>query len=75
MGDLRKGTRPAMAGRHPKRGLGGRSSRPSQRCRHPDREGDVAVIGETNLVIGASAAEHALTNLGGARLDSAGVAS
>lgn len=38
----------------------------------PDREGDVAVLGEANVVIGASAAEHDLTGLGDARLRSHG---
>jgi phosphonoacetate hydrolase len=37
-----------------------------------DREGDVAVIGEANVVIGASAAEHDLSTLGDARLRSHG---
>lgn len=38
----------------------------------PDREGDVAVIGDANTVIGASAAEHDLSNLADARLRSHG---
>jgi phosphonoacetate hydrolase len=38
----------------------------------PDREGDVAVIGGANVVIGASAAEHDLSGLGDARLRSHG---
>lgn len=37
-----------------------------------DREGDVAVIGEANVVIGAAAAEHDLSSLGEARLRSHG---
>lgn len=37
-----------------------------------DREGDVAVIGEANVVIGAAAAEHDLSSLGDARLRSHG---
>jgi phosphonoacetate hydrolase len=37
-----------------------------------DREGDVAVIGEANAVIGAAAAEHDLSSLGDARLRSHG---
>lgn len=37
-----------------------------------DREGDVAVIGETDAVIGAAAAEHDLSSLGDARLRSHG---
>jgi phosphonoacetate hydrolase len=38
----------------------------------PDREGDVAVIGDVNTVIGASAVEHDLSNLADARLRSHG---
>lgn len=38
----------------------------------PDREGDVAVIGAANVVIGATAAEHDLSGLGDARLRSHG---
>jgi phosphonoacetate hydrolase len=38
----------------------------------PDREGDVAVIGDIGTVIGASAAEHDLSNLSDARLRSHG---
>ena len=38
----------------------------------PDREGDVAVLGEANVVIGAAAAEHDLSGLGDARLRSHG---
>ena len=38
----------------------------------PDREGDVAVIGGANVVIGAAAAEHDLSGLGDARLRSHG---
>jgi phosphonoacetate hydrolase len=38
----------------------------------PDREGDVAVLAEANVVIGASAAEHDLSSLGDARLRSHG---
>ncbi len=38
----------------------------------PDREGDVAVIGDADTVIGASAAEHDLSNLADARLRSHG---
>ncbi|MFZ4536123.1 phosphonoacetate hydrolase [Propionivibrio sp.] len=38
----------------------------------PDREGDVAVIGDINVVIGASEAEHDLSSLGDARLRSHG---
>jgi phosphonoacetate hydrolase len=38
----------------------------------PDREGDVAVIGDVNTVIGASATEHDLSNLADARLRSHG---
>jgi phosphonoacetate hydrolase len=38
----------------------------------PDREGDVAVLAEANVVIGASAAEHDLSTLGDARLRSHG---
>lgn len=37
-----------------------------------DREGDVVVIGERDVVIGASEAEHDLSNLGGMRLRSHG---
>lgn len=37
-----------------------------------DREGDVAVIGEANVVLGAAAAEHDLSSLGDARLRSHG---
>jgi len=37
-----------------------------------DREGDVAVLGEANVVIGAAAAEHDLSGLGDARLRSHG---
>ncbi len=40
----------------------------------PDREGDVAVIGDVNTVIGASAAEHDLSALADARLRSHGAA-
>ena len=38
----------------------------------PDREGDVAVIGERHVVIGASEAEHDLSTLGDERLRSHG---
>ena len=38
----------------------------------PDREGDVAVIGDANTVIGAAAAEHDLSALADARLRSHG---
>ena len=38
----------------------------------PDREGDVAVIGDVNTVIGASVADHDLSNLSDARLRSHG---
>jgi phosphonoacetate hydrolase len=38
----------------------------------PDREGDVAVIGDSGTVIGAAAAEHDLSNLADARLRSHG---
>jgi phosphonoacetate hydrolase len=38
----------------------------------PDREGDVAVIGEPGVVIGAAASEHDLSSLRGARLRSHG---
>lgn len=38
----------------------------------PDREGDVAVIAEANVVIGAAAAEHDLSTLTDARLRSHG---
>ncbi len=38
----------------------------------PDREGDVVVIGEANVVIGAAEAEHDLSGLGDARLRSHG---
>ncbi len=38
----------------------------------PDREGDVAVIGDIATVIGAAAAEHDLSNLADARLRSHG---
>jgi phosphonoacetate hydrolase len=38
----------------------------------PDREGDVAVIGDANVVIGAAAAEHDLSTLEGIRLRSHG---
>lgn len=38
----------------------------------PDREGDVAVIGDRGTVIGAAAAEHDLSNLADARLRSHG---
>ncbi|TRZ65830.1 MAG: phosphonoacetate hydrolase [Rhodocyclaceae bacterium] len=38
----------------------------------PDREGDVAVLGEANVVIGGAAAEHDLAGLGDARLRSHG---
>ena len=38
----------------------------------PDREGDVAVIGDIGTVIGAAAAEHDLSNLSDARLRSHG---
>jgi phosphonoacetate hydrolase len=38
----------------------------------PDREGDVAVIGDAGTVIGAAAAEHDLSNLADARLRSHG---
>jgi phosphonoacetate hydrolase len=38
----------------------------------PEREGDVAVIGAANVVIGASEAEHDLSNLTDARLRSHG---
>lgn len=38
----------------------------------PDREGDVAVIGEANVVIGGAEAEHDLTALANARLRSHG---
>ena len=38
----------------------------------PDREGDVAVIGDIGTVIGAAAAEHDLSNLADARLRSHG---
>jgi phosphonoacetate hydrolase len=41
----------------------------------PDREGDVAVLGAANVVIGASAAEHDLSSLGDARLRSHGAQS
>ncbi len=41
----------------------------------PDREGDVAVIADVNVVIGAAAAEHDLTSLGDARLRSHGAVS
>ena len=41
----------------------------------PDREGDVAVIAEVDVVIGAAAAEHDLTSLGDARLRSHGAVS
>jgi phosphonoacetate hydrolase len=37
-----------------------------------DREGDIAVIGDAGTVIGASAAEHDLSNLTDARLRSHG---
>ena len=37
-----------------------------------DREGDVAVIGDAGTVIGASAADHDLSNLSDARLRSHG---
>lgn len=40
-----------------------------------DREGDVAVIGEENVVIGSSAAEHDLSSLGASRLRSHGALS
>ena len=40
-----------------------------------DREGDVAVIGDVNTVIGASEAEHDLSNLADARLRSHGAVS
>jgi len=38
----------------------------------PDREGDVAVIGDAHVVIGAAAAEHDLSTLEGIRLRSHG---
>lgn len=38
----------------------------------PDCEGDVAVIGEPGVVIGAASSEHDLSSLGGARLRSHG---
>jgi len=38
----------------------------------PDREGDIAVIGDVNVVIGAAAAEHDLSSLDGIRLRSHG---
>jgi phosphonoacetate hydrolase len=38
----------------------------------PDREGDVAVIGDVGTVIGAAAADHDLSNLSDARLRSHG---
>ena len=38
----------------------------------PDREGDVAVIGDIGTVIGAAAADHDLSNLSDARLRSHG---
>jgi phosphonoacetate hydrolase len=38
----------------------------------PDREGDVAVIGDSGTVIGAAAADHDLSNLSDARLRSHG---
>jgi len=38
----------------------------------PDREGDVAVIGDVNTVIGGSESEHDLSNLSDARLRSHG---
>lgn len=38
----------------------------------PDREGDVAVIGDVNTVIGASVADHGLSKLADARLRSHG---
>lgn len=38
----------------------------------PDREGDVAVLAEANVVIGAAASEHDLSSLGNARLRSHG---
>ena len=38
----------------------------------PDREGDVAVIGEPDVVIGAAASEHDLSTLGDERLRSHG---
>jgi phosphonoacetate hydrolase len=38
----------------------------------PDREGDVAVIGDANVVIGAAATEHDLSTLEGIRLRSHG---
>jgi len=38
----------------------------------PDREGDVVVIGEANVVIGAAESEHDLSGLGDARLRSHG---
>ncbi len=41
----------------------------------PDREGDVAVIAEVDVVIGAAASEHDLSSLGDARLRSHGVVS
>ena len=41
----------------------------------PDREGDVAVIAEVDVVIGAAAADHDLTSLGDARLRSHGAVS
>ncbi len=48
----------------------------SEVCRQfrlpPDREGDVAVIGDSGTVIGAAAAEHDLSNLADARLRSHG---
>lgn len=41
----------------------------------PDREGDVAVIAEVDVVIGAAASEHDLSSLGDARLRSHGAVS
>ena len=41
----------------------------------PDREGDVAVLAEPNVVIGAAAAEHDLSTLGEFRLRSHGAVS
>ena len=38
----------------------------------PDREGDVAVLAEANVVIGAAESEHDLSSLGNARLRSHG---
>ena len=57
------------------RGLPRRSDA-DEACRRfelpPDREGDVAVIGEPDVVIGAAASEHDLSTLGDERLRSHG---